>query len=176
MDHVGRRAMWHHAGMNGHLPWRNGFTLALAVAVASCAPVATQTKTETADPGEEVRTLVLGLAAAIEKGDIAALDRLYSDDPNLLIIEGAGADRGWQRYRDHHLEPELAEAKDLRYRYSNLRVDVAGGLAWATFDYELRATIKETPLDIAGKGTLILRRTAGAWKIVHSHTSGKPKK
>lgn len=126
-------------------------------------------------PRDAARAAVVQHAEAIEKRDLAALDKLYADDPELLIIENAGADKSWKEYRDHHLAPELADAKDLRYRYTNIRVEVEGALAWATFGYELHLALKDKPIDVVGRGTMVLRKQAGAWKIVHSHTSGKKK-
>lgn len=150
------------------------FSLALVLILAPAGPADSQPKA--GDPKEQVRQIVLRVAAATERGDLAALDAMYSSDPDLLIIEGGGADKGWRSYRDHHLAPELKELKELRYRYDAVRVDVAGDLAWSTFDYTLQAISGDKPLDIAGKGTLILKRSADGWKIIHSHTSGRPRK
>ena len=148
-------------------------SVALLLILVMSSPALAQEKPT--DAQESVRQLVVRHAAAVEKGDLASLDSMYSPDLDVLIIEGAGVDKGWQRYRDHHLAPELKAAKGLTYRYDNVRVEVAGDLAWSTFDYSLHAVIKGKPLDVAGKGTLILRRGADGWKIVHSHTSGKAK-
>jgi ketosteroid isomerase-like protein len=121
-----------------------------------------------------VRTVISSHAAAIERGDLQALDKLYSDEPSVLIIEGTSVDVGWKRYRDHHLAPELKAIKNLKYRYNNISVTVAGDVAWASYDYTLDGVMKDKPLAIIGKGTLVLRKTGDAWKIVHSHTSGRP--
>jgi ketosteroid isomerase-like protein len=148
------------------------FVLLLIVAMST--PALAQEKP--ADTRETVRQLVMRHAVAMEKGDLVTLDSMYSPDGDVLMIEGGGADKGWQNYRDHHLKPELKELKSFTYRYDAVRVEVAGDLAWSTFDYTLHGVIKGKPLDIVGKGTLVLRRAADGWKIVHSHTSGKPKK
>ncbi len=125
-------------------------------------------------PEDQVRAVVLAVPVAVERGDLEALDALYSHDPSVLIIEGASADVGWKQYRDHHLTPELKAVKNLNYKYSKVAVSVVGEVAWASFDYSLDAVMKGKPLSLTGKGTLVLRKTGGAWKIVHSHTSGRP--
>ena len=125
-------------------------------------------------PTDQVRAVVLAVPGAVERGDLKALDALYSHDPSVLIIEGASADVGWKQYRDHHLTPELKAVTDLKYKYTNVVVSVVGEVAWASFDYSLDALMKGKPLSIKGKGTLVLRKSKGAWKIVHSHTSGRP--
>lgn len=138
-------------------------------------PVTQAVKRPAVAPRDAARAIVVRHAEAIEKRDVATLDKLYADDAELLIIENAGADKSWKQYRDHHLAPELAAAKDLRYRYTNIRVEAEGALAWATFEYELHLVLKDKPIDVAGRGTMVLREQADAWKIVHSHTSGKKK-
>jgi ketosteroid isomerase-like protein len=143
--------------------------------IAISTPVLADVKSTDASQ-EAVRQFVMRHGAAMEKGDLVTLDSMYSADADVLIIEGGGVDRGWLHYRDHHLRPELKEMKNFTYRYDAVRAEVAGDLAWSTFDYALHGVIKGKPLDVVGKGTLILRRTAAGWKIVHSHTSGKPKR
>ena len=123
---------------------------------------------------DQVRAVVLSVPVAVERGDLKALDALYSHDPSVLIIEGASADLGWKQYRDHHLAPELKAVTNLKYKYTNVAVSVVGEVAWASFDYTLEALMKGKPLSIKGKGTLVLRKSNSAWKIVHSHTSGGP--
>ena len=68
----------------------------------------------------------------------------------------------------------LKAIKNLKYRYSSVAVSVVGEVAWASFDYRLDGVTKGKPLAIAGKGTLVLRKTGDAWRIVHSNTSGRP--
>lgn len=132
-----------------------------------------QPRAKSDGPTDQVRAVVLAVPVAVERGDLKALDALYSHDPSVLIIEGASADVGWKQYRDHHLTPELKAVKNLKYKYSNVAVSVVGEVAWASFDYSLDALMKGKPLSIKGKGTLVLRKNNGVWKIVHSHTSGR---
>jgi ketosteroid isomerase-like protein len=121
----------------------------------------------------EVRALLDKHADAVEKGDFAVLDTIYA--PDVIVLENAGENDGWDDYRNHHLKPELAELKDLRYRRSKIRVSVAGKVSWTAFDYDLHAVTKEGVVDVAGKGTIIFRKGPRGWKIVHEHTSGRRK-
>lgn len=148
---------------------------AFLVVVAGLAGVPAQ-ETAPRDATEEVREIVASHAVAVQSGDFATLDKLYSDDPDMLIVESGGANRGWAEYRDHHLKPELKELKEFAYKYESVDAEVAGDAAWATFDYKLHAVAKGNTIDVAGKGTMVLRRHEGAWKIVHSHTSSRPRK
>lgn len=123
----------------------------------------------------QVRTTIEALFAAAERGDLAALDTLYAGD-DLTVIEGAGIDRGWAQYRDHHLGPELKEFRNFRYRPSEIEGHVAGNVAWAIFRYSIRAEYRERELDQVGRGTAILERRGDRWVVRHTQTSSRPRR
>lgn len=123
----------------------------------------------------QVGAIIQALFAAAERGDLAALDTLYAGD-SLTVIEGAGLDRRWTEYRDHHLAPELKEMKNFRYRPSEIEAHVAGNTAWAIFRYTLSADAGERHVDIVGRGTAVLERRGERWVIRHTHTSGRPRR
>jgi ketosteroid isomerase-like protein len=123
----------------------------------------------------EVRAVIQAVFAAVERGDIAALDTLYAGD-DLTVIEGAGIDRGWAQYRDHHLGPELEAFRNFRYRPSEIEPHVVGDMAWAIFRYTLRADYRDEALDHVGRGTAILERRGDRWVVRHSHTSSRPRR
>lgn len=123
----------------------------------------------------QVGATIQALFAAAERGDLAALDTLYAGD-SLTVIEGAGLDRTWAEYRDHHLTPELKEMKNFRYRPSDIDAHVAGNTAWAMFRYTLSADVGGRHVDIVGRGTAVLERRGQRWVIRHTHTSGRPRR
>lgn len=118
----------------------------------------------------QVGATVRALFAAIERGDLAALDSLYAGD-SATIVEGAGINRGWADYRDHHLGPELKETTNFRYRPFEIEARTAGDLGWATFRYALSGTVGAQALDLVGRGTAILERRGNRWVLRHTHTS-----
>lgn len=142
--------------------------LFLAPAVAAAQP------TQPADTAQ-VRSTIEALFSAAERGDMAALDTLYAGD-ELTVIEGAGIDRGWAQYRDHHLAPELQEFRNFRYRPSDIEPHVAGNLAWAIFRYSIRADYRDRELDQVGRGTAILERHGNRWVVRHTQTRSRPRR
>lgn len=131
----------------------------------------------TASTGENGR-VALALRAvfsAAERGDLAALDTLYAGD-SLTIVEGAGINRGWTDYRDHHLAPELKEMKNLRYQPSDLEVHVVQGTAWVLFRYTLKAEVDGRAADVVGRGTAVLERRGARWVVRHMQTSGRARR
>lgn len=112
-------------------------------------------------------------AAAFEKGDVDALNKLWANDEWVSVFESGGADIGWANYRDHHLIPEMRELKNTKHTLSDIRVRVAGKTAWATFKYALAGDIKDRHIDVNGLGTAVLEERNGRWLIVHRHTSAR---
>ncbi len=113
--------------------------------------------------------MVEEIARAFERGDLASLDTLYHD--SVTVFEGANIDRGWLRYRDGHLAPELEALAERQMRVSDLRVRLAGGSAWVTFSYRLAGVVDGGPVAARGVGTMVLQKLGGRWLVVHSHTS-----
>jgi uncharacterized protein (TIGR02246 family) len=124
---------------------------------------------------EQVRATLEALFRAAERGDLAALDTLYAGD-RLTVIEGAGINRGWTDYRDHHLAPELKEFQDFQYRPTEIESHVSGDLAWAIFRYTLTARVGERAIDHVGRGTAVLERRDGRWVVRHTHTASRPRR
>lgn len=128
------------------------------------------------DESSEIRALMESLASFIQAGDLEPLGDIYATGRGIHIIEGAGVNHGWEDYRDHHLRPEMETLSNIEYRYFAIEPQVRGDLAYTSFRYELAADTDEGPIAVEGRGTAILERMEGKWRIVHSHTSGRPKK
>lgn len=122
-----------------------------------------------------VRRTIEALFRAIETKDLAALDTLYAGDA-LTVIEGAGINRGWADYRDHHLGPELEEFTDFRYRPADIEVSVHDDLAWAIFRYTVQAKMGDRTIDAVGRGTAVLVQRGDRWVVRHTHTSSRPRR
>lgn len=115
------------------------------------------------------------LFAAAERGDLRALDTLYAGD-SLLVIEGAGINRGWADYRDTHLAPELKQFTNFRYRPFEIEARVAGEVAWVTFRYALMAEVGERRIDSVGRGTAILERRGARWVVRLTQTASRARR
>ena len=110
-------------------------------------------------------------AQAVEKGDLAALDKIWANDEAVTVFESGHANYGWNDYRNSHLAPELKEFKNTKYAFSDLKVKVDGKTAWATFKYALSADIGTRRIDSGGLATAVLEKRGGSWRIVHWHSS-----
>ncbi len=142
---------------------------------------ATARSASTAQRNDEANAAMVlqALFAAAERSDLKALDTLYAGD-SLTVVEGAGINRGWADYRDHHLAPELKEMKNFQYRPVDIEMHVAGNVGWAIFRYTLKAEMGGRMIDNVGRGTAILvRRGTGAnarWIVRHTQTSSRARR
>jgi ketosteroid isomerase-like protein len=145
---------------------------AFAVAVAGVfglnfhANVSAQT-----DDVKAVTDVLTREAQAVEKGDIAALDKIWANSEDVTVFESGHANYGWTDYRNSHLAPELKEFKNTKYAFSDLKVKVDGKTAWTTFKYALAADMGTRKIESGGLGTAILEKRDGRWQIVHWHSS-----
>ena len=110
-------------------------------------------------------------AVAVEKGDLAALDKIWANSEDVTVFESGHANYGWTDYRNTHLAPELKEFKNTKYAFSDLKVKVDGKTAWATFKYSLAAEMGTRKIESGGLGTAVLEKREGLWRIVHWHSS-----
>ncbi len=150
------------------LAWTVGTIPALAQATRPTPPSASP-------DAANVAATFRAMFAASERNDLIALDTLFAGD-SLTIVEGAGINRGWPDYRDHHLVPELKEMKNLQYRPADLEVHVVGGTAWVLFRYTLKADVNGRAVDAIGRGTAILERRGARWVVRHLQTGSRARR
>jgi len=142
-------------------------TLTLAACIVAFNPsVTAQTNGEAA-----VREVLNESATAFARGDLAALNRIWANDESVIVFESGHANYGWTDYRDHHLVPEMKEMKNTKYALSDIKINLAGTTAWATFKYAISGDIAARHFDGGGLGTAVLEERQGRWQIVHWHSS-----
>ena len=123
------------------------------------------------DDTAAVRRVVENVAAYTRAKDLVALDTTFAHDAWVKVIEGAGVNTGWVDYRDNHLKHELADLGNMRY--FNVEPQVRGNVAWAPFQYDLSIQSPQGAVIIEGRGTAVLEKRGGSWRVVHLHTSGR---
>lgn len=124
---------------------------------------------------------VLGqYADALSANDLGRVQPLLVAGDAFSYFEGSHVNRGWQSYHDH-LAPEMAMFEKPAYRITDLRPFVSGDLAYATFSWAMDVTVVSAqfeggrhPVSMTGKGTAVLSRIAGEWRIRHLHTAQAP--
>ena len=112
-----------------------------------------------------------------ERGDGAPFRKHFLDFDGARYIESGGQNVGLTDLIEHHVEPE-GKARKLELDFTNPVVNIEGDFAWVIVDTQVRATIYKTDRKIHNRGyeTIILRKIADEWKVVHTHSSGRPVK
>jgi len=110
-------------------------------------------------------------AAAVEKGDLATLDKLWVNDSSVIVFESGYANYGWEDYRNNHLAPELKEFKNTKYAFSDMKVKTSGTLAFATLKYTISGDDNGKHFEGSGLATAVFEKAKGKWRIVHWHSS-----
>jgi ketosteroid isomerase-like protein len=130
------------------------------------------------DPQQQsVVTTLSDYAAAVASGDLARIETFFLRNEDFSHFEGSYPDWGWASYREH-LAAELPLFSETRYSLTDIRPQVEGDLAFATFAWEMDVTVVSDqfeggkhPVSMRGLGTAVLMRHEGSWKIRHLHTA-----
>ena len=146
----------------------------LLAGIAQAQPQPNQTATapklgQIAPSAQPAASVVDAFHAALRRGDTkAALSHLTE---NALIYEAGGVERGRQEYASHHLAADAAFARAVPGTITRRAGQGVGDTAWLATEGRTKGTYKGKPVDRVTLETMVLRRVAGAWKIVHIHWS-----
>jgi len=126
---------------------------------------------ETAIPestGEAV-AVVDAFQAALQAGDI---DRAAGYlDPGVVILESGGAEHSRDEYLAVHAPADARFLKTVRITPNHRTARVEGNLAWVASLSEFEFEKEGQVAFIDSAETMVLRRDAAGWKIVHIHWS-----
>jgi len=110
--------------------------------------------------------------AAVEARDVERILSLYVPDADAVAI-GTGRDE-WYVGLDQMqagLRRDFAQSEGFTLDLMPPLVGSAGEVAWLAAGFNGRAIVEGRTVSMHGRLTAIFRRHAGAWRIVHSHTS-----
>jgi ketosteroid isomerase-like protein len=108
---------------------------------------------------------------ALRRGDTAAAADFLTDAA--LIFEAGGAERSKAEYVASHLPGDAAFAQAVGSDLTRRTGGGGGDLAWVASEGRTKGRYKDRDVDRITTETMILRRTSGAWKIVHAHWSSR---
>jgi ketosteroid isomerase-like protein len=109
--------------------------------------------------------------AALASGDTAAASGYLADA--VIIYEAGGAERSKSEYAGAHLPADAEYAKAVGADLVRRNGGVSGDLAWVASEGRTKGQFKGRDVDQITTESMILRRTAGAWRIVHVHWSSR---
>ena len=117
----------------------------------------------------EAAAVVDRFHAALEAGDGKAAMLLLADEA--LVFESGHVEEGKAEYQEMHLDGDMAFLRGVKDRTVRRTGRAAGDLAWIATQGLTSGTYDGKPVDRASTETMVLRRIAGQWRIVHIHWS-----
>ena len=119
----------------------------------------------------EMRGVLRDSEAAWNRGDLAAFASFYEDSPETTFIGREVTRGGTQAILDRYRRgyPTREAMGTLTFLEIEVR-PLAEGVGLAVGKFSLKRTAAGGG-DASGRFTLVLRRTAAGWKIIHDHTS-----
>lgn len=123
-----------------------------------------------AAPEAEIE-LLLGMQQAFwNRHDLDGFMTGYWNSPDLTFFSGANERHGWQETMDRYKATYQSPGHEMgQLEFSNLRVEALGtDAAFVRGQWHLTMSDGKTP---HGLFTLVFRKFADGWKIVHDHTS-----
>ena len=140
------------------------------------------TKAQAPNPDEEgVRAAVSAFYAALNARDIRAMEALWAQDANPVMIHPSGPTArapavGWEAVRRSFAEawPNFAEWS---VTVADVRVRVGQGraVALSTTPVHVRMRGSDTASDYTALATIVYEKRDGRWLIVHEHVSQPPR-
>lgn len=116
----------------------------------------------------DVRAVLEAQTAAWNRGDVEAFMEGYERSDDIRFISGDTLTRGWQTVTDRYKRNYDTREKMGTLAFSELDVKpISPFYAVVSGRFQLTRT-GDTP---RGRFTLLFRRTAEGWRIVHDHTS-----
>jgi ketosteroid isomerase-like protein len=116
-----------------------------------------------------IQAVLQDQAAAWNKGDLAGFMKGYWESDQLTFFSGNSKTSGWKATLGRYQKKYQGEGKEMgQLSFTELSVEMLGA------DHALvrgRFTLKLNKDMPTGIFTLILKRTAAGWRIVHDHTS-----
>jgi len=145
-------------------------TLAMAHENAPhAAPAASSHEQAAAPAATTPEATVDAFAQALRRGDTATLRGLLA--PDVLILEGGGAERSAEEYLSGHAVSDAAFLKTAHIQQTARTAKTEGDLAWVATESELHVERDGQPVTLGSAETMLLQKIDGAWRIVHIHWS-----
>lgn len=133
-----------------------------------CANVSEGTDRENEANLAAVRAVLESQQAAWNRGDVEGFMDGYAREDSTTFVSGESITRGWRTVLDRYSRAYDSREKMGTLEFSELELKPLSPLyITATGRWQLTRA-GDTP---HGRFTLIFRRTAAGWRIVHDHTS-----
>jgi uncharacterized protein (TIGR02246 family) len=116
----------------------------------------------------DIRAVMAAQEAAWNRGDVDGFMDGYARSPTTVFVSGDTITRGWQTVRARYKKKYATAEQMGRLTFSDLEITKLGPDAAVVLG---RWKLQRKSDQPHGRFTLLFRRTAAGWRIVHDHTS-----
>ena len=127
---------------------------------------------------QQIRALTAEFCAAIVKGDLSILDRVFDPSPtNVFYDINEGPLVGLDRLK-RVWGAATRNGRLLRFEFGDdLRIDLDGERALETGSWTQEQSAPDgTSREIHGRATILWRKTGDGWRVYHYHASITPRR
>ena len=125
------------------------------------------------DPGAtDAVTVVDAFSAGIKTVRLDRAKELL--DPQVLVLESGGSERSRDEYMREHAAADALFLQNVQQQMRYRQARIEGLMAWVGTESELSFVKDGKSSLILSTETMVLRKTAQGWKIVHIHWSSRP--
>ena len=129
---------------------------------------------QTSDQAKAAVSVVDQFSSALKSGDLKRAGEALADD--VVILESGGAEHSREEYLDGHAKHDAAFLKDAHIEVTRRTARVEGPLVWVATESELHTIDKGQPITLLSTETMLVKRTADSWRIIHIHWSSRAKR
>jgi ketosteroid isomerase-like protein len=119
----------------------------------------------------EVAKAVHDVFRAAERGDVAGLEALHLYGPKFSKFDDMPASTRQDASATRESERSIATLTSFNAIVDDLKVDVLGRVAVATFIVRYSFETPDASGSNSARATMVMVEKAGAWRIVHEHFS-----
>ena len=106
---------------------------------------------------------------ALKQADETAVRSLL--DEHVLIFESGNVESSLEEYASHHMSADMKFMSDIEKEVVSRTLIEEGDITVINTHYRMHGSYGGKPYDKVSLETLVLRKIAGTWKIVHVHWS-----
>ena len=141
--------------------------------ITICSSSATSLRKEHEDATSvaQIRSVLRAQQEAWNQGNIDGFMNGYARSGSTTFVSEDAVRRGWENVRERYLKKYSDRGKMGLLTFSDLEITLVSADAAVVLGHWKLKRTQDRP---HGRFTLIFRKTADAWRIVHDHTSAAP--
>lgn len=124
------------------------------------------------DSSKMVEATIFKIFDACKSKNFKELESYHINDERFSIFKENGSKERLDAQQNQKIvEEELSALEDLNFDISDLKIDVVGNTAVASFIMDVKASYQDTPIAATNRTTFVFVEDGGVWKVLHEHFS-----